>query len=371
MRAHSFLYDAVDPSESDLINVARWLNESPENITVHIQQESIEKFQAQGHDPSRVTKIMSLLQQGATVLPVYVADGRVLEGRNRLAAFWQLGMKTIPVAYASSVVTEGSYQPPTLHTGDKILKGKFKNSPAEIKGFKKDKHNQPVLKTNKGDIQLFKPRVTKLMKESYINDDIDDVLLDRGYKLLGKGQDQRAWLEPGTGQVLKIFGTKKGSDSSQYTKAQITFKLFADYCKAHPNNEFLPQFSGWETFQYNGLMYLQIRCERLFEFAEPSLKKFLERIASNAEYNPAQWGKQWLEKELDQEQEFEDSSSASELVTLIGEDGFWVLWDTIRDLANIAMANDIVLDLHAGNFMLGSDGHIVISDPFFSGWGHQ
>ena len=57
-----------------------------------------------------------------------------------------------------------SYQPPELTVGDKILKGKFKNSPAEIKGFTKDKHNQPVLKTNKGDVQLFKPRVAKLMK---------------------------------------------------------------------------------------------------------------------------------------------------------------------------------------------------------------
>jgi hypothetical protein len=64
------------------------------------------------------------------------------------------------------LVAEESYQPPELEVGDKILKGKFKNSPAEIKGFKKDKHNQPVLKTNKGDIQLFKPRVVKLMKES-------------------------------------------------------------------------------------------------------------------------------------------------------------------------------------------------------------
>jgi hypothetical protein len=26
------------------------------------------------------------------------------------------------------------------------------------------------------------------------------------------------------------------------------------------------------------------------------------------------------------------------------------------------------LDLHSGNFMLGSDGEIVISDPFFAGW---
>jgi hypothetical protein len=65
---------------------------------------------------------------------------------------------------ASDFLTE-SYQPPELSVGDKILKGKFKNSPAEITGFTKDKHNQPVLKTNKGEVQLFKPRVAKLMKE--------------------------------------------------------------------------------------------------------------------------------------------------------------------------------------------------------------
>lgn len=67
---------------------------------------------------------------------------------------------------AAEFITEGEkYQPPALSVGDKILKGKFKNSPAEIKGFTKDKHNQPVLKTNKGDVLLFKPRISKLMKE--------------------------------------------------------------------------------------------------------------------------------------------------------------------------------------------------------------
>jgi len=70
------------------------------------------------------------------------------------------------------IITEESYQPPELEVGDKILKGKFKNSPAEIKGFKKDKHNQPVLKTNKGDVQLFKPRLTKLMKEQSVTEGI-------------------------------------------------------------------------------------------------------------------------------------------------------------------------------------------------------
>ena len=61
------------------------------------------------------------------------------------------------------IVEADSYSPPTLNVGDRILKGKFKNSPAEIKGFTRDKHNQPVLKTDRGDVQLFKPRVAKLM----------------------------------------------------------------------------------------------------------------------------------------------------------------------------------------------------------------
>jgi predicted chitinase len=64
-----------------------------------------------------------------------------------------------------------TYQPPELKVGDTILKGKFKNSPAKIKGFTKDKHNQPVLKTNKGEVQLFKPRISKLANEE-INPDI-------------------------------------------------------------------------------------------------------------------------------------------------------------------------------------------------------
>lgn len=65
------------------------------------------------------------------------------------------------------IIVEGAetYQPPALSVGDKILKGKFKNSPAEIKGFKTDKNNQPVLKTNKGEVPLFKPRIAKLMPE--------------------------------------------------------------------------------------------------------------------------------------------------------------------------------------------------------------
>lgn len=57
------------------------------------------------------------------------------------------------------------YSPPTLDTGDEVLVGRFKNRKAIIKGFTKDDHQQPILKTNKGDQKLFKPRISKLDKD--------------------------------------------------------------------------------------------------------------------------------------------------------------------------------------------------------------
>ena len=52
--------------------------------------------------------------------------------------------------------------PPSISKGDEVKVGKFKNSKATVKGFKKDDHNQPVLKTNKGDKKLFNLRLSKI-----------------------------------------------------------------------------------------------------------------------------------------------------------------------------------------------------------------
>lgn len=52
---------------------------------------------------------------------------------------------------------------PDIEIGDEILVGRFKNKRATVTGFDKDVHNQPVLKTNRGDQKLFKPRIAKLM----------------------------------------------------------------------------------------------------------------------------------------------------------------------------------------------------------------
>lgn len=53
-----------------------------------------------------------------------------------------------------------------VNVDDIVYVGKFKNRKATVKGFKTDEHNQPVLKTDKGDQKLFKPRLEKLMKNT-------------------------------------------------------------------------------------------------------------------------------------------------------------------------------------------------------------
>jgi hypothetical protein len=62
--------------------------------------------------------------------------------------------------------TKDTLELPDIEVGDQVLVGKFKNRKATVKGFTKDKNNQPVLKTDKGDQKLFKPRIAKLMQEA-------------------------------------------------------------------------------------------------------------------------------------------------------------------------------------------------------------
>lgn len=52
-----------------------------------------------------------------------------------------------------------------IKVGDTILVGRWKNSPAVVKGFGKDKNHQPTVKTNKGNYSLYRFRIQKLMKK--------------------------------------------------------------------------------------------------------------------------------------------------------------------------------------------------------------
>ena len=222
-----------------------------------------------------------------------------------------------------------------------------------------------------------------LREDSGIASEIRYELVDKGYEFLGSGVDQEAYLAP-DGTVLKIFGTQGRSLSRQ----QRSFITFAEYCQANSDNPFLPNIIDFAKFLYDEKLYLQIKIERLFEFEDAGyLARQLSEIADVIEDNKIVDPVKWLNDEIEDFEEqleyfknngkpgqFSASVAARErslnnlnqfVLYLGGEDAFRLLFSTITDLKKIAARKGYILDLHDGNFMLGSDGHIVINDPFY------
>jgi len=200
-------------------------------------------------------------------------------------------------------------------------------------------------------------RATEFITE----ESIAGTLRSKGYMKLGSGVDAEAWLAP-DGTVLKLIKTT-GKNS---------FITFANYCMANPNNPFLPQFGGWQRFKLPRNMDghaegLQIRTERLFEL--PGNKKLPLRVILRDVVHVAKnfTGSTAIDKLFARREiPLQDQDDLAQLIILLGgEQELVKLIQTINDLAKIAEKHRYSLDLHPGNFMLSSDGHIIINDPFY------
>tara|TARA_R110000868_G_scaffold159061_5_gene387533 strand:+ start:3597 stop:4226 length:630 start_codon:yes stop_codon:yes gene_type:complete len=198
-------------------------------------------------------------------------------------------------------------------------------------------------------------------------------LQKKGYKWLGSGAAQDAFLEPKSGYVLKIFSGSMGNKS-------INIK-YIDFCLANQNNQFLPTFTGWSRFKWptepDQRMYqkefLQIRMERLFPIADNLDSSLAELHTSmiNTGFEHIAWqmmkGNEidvvdeilkhmWADESTNYEARLMASFEMQDLIGLV---------KTILEVKQLGAANGVHnLDLHSGNFMHGSDGQVVISDPF-------
>ena len=217
-------------------------------------------------------------------------------------------------------------------------------------------------------------KIKDIITEAKMDPGIRKELAKKGYKFLGAGQDQDAFLAP-NGTILKIFGTAHDAEEGSYSEGQQSFVDFATYCMKNPNNPFLPTFGGFERFVYNGKYYLQISCERLFDFNKSNLgdvAEELENLKDKIEWKGARGGvKAFLENSIGKYSDDyydDEANNVGQLVTLVGgQDRLMMLAKAIDDLGKIAENKGYGFDLHSGNFMLGSDGEIVINDPFFTG----
>jgi hypothetical protein len=197
----------------------------------------------------------------------------------------------------------------------------------------------------------------------------------KGYKFLGKGVDQSAYLEPKTGKILKIFGTQSYSNNNKngYTADHLMFKAFANYCEKNKDNEFLPKFDGWEGFEYGGKKFLQIRMEKLQKLPT-QLGDALENLANDidAAHDKSDFVDDIVAHvhELDDEDESpihlmkSQALEVEKLMVLLGESQFKLFLNTIGNLSKLAYEKGYTTDLHGGNFMHRNDGIPVIVDPW-------
>ena len=194
-----------------------------------------------------------------------------------------------------------------------------------------------------------------------VHGDIGKELRSKGYKYLGRGIDKQAFLEPSTGQVLVIFGYSKWS-KGKFSPDQLMFDRWAKYCqKNQDNNPHLPRFSGWESFDYKGQRYLQIRME--------PLKKLPDDIKAVV---------YWLDEYVNEKGKIDtidiaNKMSGSESLTfkakeiieyLGGAKAASKLMKTVQVAKRMAEKEGVRLDLHMDNYMQRSDGTIVVNDPF-------
>lgn len=200
-----------------------------------------------------------------------------------------------------------------------------------------------------------------------INVGISQALAKKGYKYLGGGIDKQAYLEPDTGQVLVVFGYRKGQ--KDFSPDQRMFIDWINYCNKNANNPHLPKFSGFESFQFGGQNYIQARMEPLRELPDEvgdlvgqldqvtkkkyqDYRKPLRTAAQYATFQSAEMGNNtWYELE-------------DVIEYLGGEQAAEALLQTVYQVQKFARQHRFSIDLHRGNYMQRPDGTIVVNDPF-------
>lgn len=192
-----------------------------------------------------------------------------------------------------------------------------------------------------------------------IHGGVRDVLMGKGYRYLGSGIDKQAWLEPGTGQVLIVFGYRQGYD--EFSPDQRMFIDWINYCNQHKNNPHLPRFSGFESFAFRGKNYIQARMEALKKLPD-NVREVVADLADYVDHSDNPNIKNILMDLLDSEGL--PGNIEHHVNQLGGIDAVTSLIKTIQQVMAFGMQHGFNIDLHGDNYMMREDGTIIVNDPF-------
>lgn len=214
---------------------------------------------------------------------------------------------------------------------------------------------------------------------SSLPDEMNAILKSSGYTYINSGVEHSVWRGP-DGFVYKImpprylssevakqlhFGFADPTDV-YLTRPQRCFIDFVEYCQKNKSNKFLPYFDDWSVHvrktsssadnKPKYYAYIQARTEALF----PLKGAYSDwgRIYSSFAYWP-------LHTRQSVEHGDYTVSQLAAVSHLGSRSDIKKFMATIEELTAIAKKKNYTLDLHEGNFMFGSDGHVVINDPFY------
>jgi hypothetical protein len=208
----------------------------------------------------------------------------------------------------------------------------------------------------------------QLQEYSYIDTGIHEVLERKGFRFLGQGADQAAYLSPNGRAVLKIFGAGRGYVTSlgrkSRSRSQEMFETWVNYCQQHADNPYLPRFLAgedgevWRPFEFRGRRYLQIWQEHL-----PRANRNLNRGLSIMDDIIEEVGiSKFLSGKFDATNR--DHSYMDLAKRQLGPQGVQLMARTLAELHEIADIGRYRSDLHFENFRSRADGTPVIMDPW-------
>jgi predicted RNA binding protein YcfA (HicA-like mRNA interferase family) len=217
-------------------------------------------------------------------------------------------------------------------------------------------------------LKLIRSRQTELEEMAgVVNVGISQALAKKGYKYLGGGIDKQAYLEPDTGQVLIVFGYRKGM--KDFSPDQRMFIEWMNYCNKNANNPHLPKFSGFESFQFGGKNYIQARMEPLQELSDEvgylvaHIDEAVKKLGKNFDRAFKKIGDFAIQSSSEDENSY--WYEIADTVRLLGgPEQAKNLLQTVYQVKQFARKHQFTVDLHRGNYMARSDGTIVVNDPF-------
>ena len=311
------------------------------NIPIH--KHSIDRARERGVRPGAVDVILRKL-------PRYTEKIQTLESGTK---FW-VHDKTQGVALGFQKLDSGAIQLNTV--------------------MKTDPHEQGAVDVIAVDEETLNAIPTVEMAGE-IHRGVSEYLSSKGYQYLGGGIDKQAYSEPKTGQVLIVFGYRKGF--KDFSPDQRMFIDWINYCNKNRNNPNLPKFSGFESFRFHGQNYIQARMEHLEEAPEQvgDLLGFLEDAIDLKNKKGVDFEKtvQKLSNKhyYDEMQDEVIRYQKRQIIQYLGGARAAAnLLNTVKQVMLFGRKHGFDIDLHRGNYMQRDGRTIVVNDPFVI-WMHR